>query len=260
MSGVVSLLTDFGPGSVYVGQMHAVLLRRAPTLRIVDLAHDCPPGVIAAASYVLHRSWRHMPDGTVHVAVVDPGVGSGRAILAAKAHGHVFIAPDNGLLGDVLRDADEVRRIENETLFNEHVSKTFHGRDVMAPVAAYLGTGGAFADVGPVVTPSVALPGARVTEDGIEGSVLIVDRFGNLITDVPKSLLASYAAPEAVRVRVGAAFIEGLVQTFSDVQRGIALIYLGSGDHLEIAVNGGRASDLLRLKVGDRVRVERRQA
>lgn len=260
--GTVSLLTDFGPGSVYVGQMHAVLQRRAPGVRITDLAHDCPPGVVASAGYVLHRSWRHFPAGTVHVAVVDPGVGSGRAILAARAHGQTFIAPDNGLLGDVLADADDVavRRIENEALFNDVVSKTFHGRDVMAPVAAYLATGGAFDAVGPETTPTVALPGATRAGDGIDATVLIVDRFGNLITDVPRTMIEDFAAPEDLRVRVGAAFIEGLMQTFSDVPRGIALIYLGSGDHLEIAVNGGRASDLLRLAVGSPVRVERRQA
>lgn len=259
--GVVSLLTDFGPGSVYVGQMHAVLARRAPAARVLDLAHDCPPGNVAAAAYILHRSWRHVPDGAVHIAVVDPGVGSGRAILAARAHGQVFIAPDNGLLGGVLADAvdAEVRRIDNAALYRDVVSKTFHGRDVMAPVAAFLAAGGSFAEVGPEVEPSVALPRPAVDGDGIEGAVLIVDRFGNLITNVPRAMLDAFSSPERVRVRVGAAFLEGLMQTFSDVPRGIALIYVGSGDHLEIAVNGGRAADLLRLDVGSPVRVERRQ-
>lgn len=260
--GVVSLLTDFGPGSVYVGQMHAVLRRRAPDARVVDLAHDCPPGVVAAAGYVLQRSWRHFPDDTVHVAVVDPGVGSGRALLAARAHGQRFIAPDNGLLGAVLaEDPDaEVRRIENRALMGDTISNTFHGRDVMAPVAAHLAAGGDFEAVGPEASPSVALPAAVREGNVIEGRVLIVDRFGNCITDVPRSLLADFAAPEEIRVRVGAAFIEGLAQTFSDVAAGVALIYLGSGEHLEIAVNGARAADVLRLEVGSPIRVERRRA
>lgn len=261
-AGVVALLTDFGPGSVYVGQLHAVLARRAPAARVVDLAHDCPPGIVASAAYVLQRSWRHFPAGSVHVAVVDPGVGSGRAILAARAHGQWFIAPDNGLLGGVLIDAEDavVHRIENEALFNDTVSHTFHGRDVMAPVAAHLVGGGALAEVGPEVAPAVVLPGPRVAADHLDGEVLIVDRFGNLITDISRRVLLDFGAAEHIRVRVGAAFIEGLAETFSDVAPGIALIYLGSGDHLEVAVNGGRASDLLRLAVGSPIRVERRDA
>lgn len=261
-AGVVSLLTDFGPGSVYVGQMHAVIANRAPAARVLDLAHDCPPGAVAAAAYILQRSWPHTPAGTVHVAVVDPGVGSGRAVLAAHAHGRYFIAPDNGLLAGVLAEAPDavVRRVANETLFNEVVAKTFHGRDVMAPVAGYLAAGGAFDEVGPEASPQVHLPGPTVAADHIAGSVLIVDRFGNLITDVPRAVLESLGEPDAIRVRVGAAFIEGLAQTFSDVPKGVALIYLGSGDHLEVAVNGGRASDLLRLAEGSPIRVERREA
>ncbi len=261
-SGIVSLLTDFGSGSVYVGQMHAVLRRRAPGVRVVDLAHDCAPGVIAAAGYMLGRSWRHFPEGTVHVAVVDPGVGSGRAILAVRAHGQAFIAPDNGLLGGIIEgDPDaEVRVLEERSLWNEIVSNTFHGRDVMAPVAAHLAAGGDFEAVGPERAPAATLPGPAVAADHIEGSVLVVDRFGNLITDIPRAAVDGLADPSRVRVRVGASFIEGLMQTFSDVSRGVALIYIGSGDHLEIAVNGDRASDLLRLDVGSPIRVERREA
>lgn len=261
-AGVVSLLTDFGAGSVYVGQMHAVLARRAPGARVIDLAHDCPPGEVAAAGYILQRSWRHVPEGTVHVAVVDPGVGSGRAILAARARGQMFVAPDNGLLGPILDAAPdaEVRRVENRALWNESVSSTFHGRDVMAPVAAHLVAGGALEDVGPPAPERVDLARAAREGDRIEGRILIVDRFGNCITDVPRALLADFAAPGDIRVRVGAAFIGGLVETFSDVPQGIALIYLGSGDHLEIAVNGGRAAALLRLEVGSPIRVERRRA
>ncbi len=259
-SGLVTLLTDFGPGSVYVGQMHGVIHRLSPGARIVDLAHDCPPGVVAAASYILMRSYVHYPKGTVHVAVVDPGVGSSRAILAARADDHTFIAPDNGLLGGVLAGAEtsEIRRVENKDLMNDPVSKTFHGRDIFAPVAARLAMGTPLTEVGPEAEAEIARPGPEIDGDGVTGTVLIVDRFGNLITDIPRPALQAIGEPSRIRVRVGAAFIDGMAQTFSDVPKGVALTYVGSGDHLEVAVNGGRASDLLGIKVGDPIRAEKR--
>jgi hypothetical protein len=257
-AGVVTLLTDFGPGSVYVGQMHAVLLRTAPAVRVVDLAHDCPFAGIESAAYVLQRSYPHFPPGTVHVVVVDPGVGSGRAILAVRAAGHVFLAPDNGVLAPILlRGKDlEVRHVENRALMNEKISSTFHGRDIFAPVAARLASGTALAEVGPAGRAAVQRFGPVEGERVAEGKVLLVDRFGNLITNVPRAVLDRLGGPLKVRVRIGAAFINGLVETFSDVPKGLALAYVGSGEHLEIAVNGGRASDLLGLGVGAAIRVE----
>jgi S-adenosylmethionine hydrolase len=259
-SGVVSLLTDFGPGSVYVGQMHATILRIAPSVRVVDLAHDCPFGNTEAAAYVLRRSYLHFPPGTVHVVVVDPGVGSQRASLAAFAAGHCFVAPDTGVLGPVVAsDASAVvRRIENRALMNPSVSSTFHGRDLFAPAAAHLAAGRPVEDFGPATTPRPAPAGPAREGDAVVGSVLLVDRFGNVITNVPGSALDDLGGPGAVRLRVGAAFIDTVATTFSDVPRGAALVYVGSGDHIEVAVNEGRASDVLRLAVGDRVRLEPR--
>jgi S-adenosylmethionine hydrolase len=259
-SGLLSLLTDFGPGSVYVGQMHAVAARIAPSVRVIDLAHDCPFAGIQAASYVLQRSYRHFPAGTVHVAVVDPGVGSRRAVLAARAAGHLFVAPDNGLLGAVLETdpAAEVRRVDNRALMSATVSHTFHGRDILVPIGAHLALGRSLAEVGPVVRPTPAPAGLAVGDGTADGHVLIVDRFGNLITNIPRAEVERIGPPEAVRIRIGAAFIDGLVTTFSDVPGGVALAYIGSGDHLEVAVNGGRASEMLRLTHGSPIRVERR--
>jgi S-adenosylmethionine hydrolase len=259
-SGIVSLLTDFGPGSVYVGQMHAVIARLAPAARVVDLAHDCPFAAIDAASYILQRSWRHFPAGSVHVVVVDPGVGGRRAVIAARAGGHFFVAPDNGVLGAVL-EADpkaETRAVENRALMNEEVSHTFHGRDILAPVASRLAARTPFEEVGPVVSATLPPPGVRAGADATDGKVILADRFGNLITNLPRSAVERMGPPDAIRVRIGAAFIDGLVRTFSDVPGGMALAYIGSGDHLEIAVNGGRACDVLRLCAGSPIRVERR--
>jgi S-adenosylmethionine hydrolase len=260
VSGIVSLLTDFGPGSVYVGQMHATIARLAPTVRVIDLAHDVPFASTEAAAYVLRRSYPHFPPGTVHVVVVDPGVGTERAIVAARAGGHVFVAPDTGVLGSVLAldPKPDVRRIEARGLMNERISKTFHGRDVMAPVGARLASGTSLEDVGPPHVPRPAPPGPVKSASGVDGRVLIVDRFGNLVTDIPAALMDELGGPRRVRLRVGAAFLDTVATTFADVPEGMALVYVGSGDHIEVAVNGGRAADRLRLGVGDRVRLERR--
>jgi S-adenosylmethionine hydrolase len=259
-SGVVSLLTDFGPGSPYVGQMHATVLRLAPAARVVDLAHDVPFGNTEAAAYVLRRSVPHFPPGTVHVVVVAPGVGSRRAILAAQAGGHAFVAPDTGVLGPLLvaDPSAVVRRVENRAYMNPVVSSTFQGRDVLAPAAARLATGTPIEEFGPAATPHPPPRGPLREGRAWVGAVLLVDRFGNLVTNIPGAALEEMGGPGAVRLRLGAAFIDTVATTFSDVPRGVALVYVGSGEHIEVAVNEGRAADLLHVAVGDRVRLEPR--
>lgn len=256
MTTTISLLTDFGPGSVYVGEMHAVLRRLAPDAGIVDLAHDIPVGGVEAAAYVLGRSWRHGPEGTVHVVVVDPGVGTSRAILAARAGGHLFVGPDNGVLADVVGDG-EVRRVENRARMAETISSTFHGRDIMAPVAAGLATGGPLEEVGPPVRPCSTPSRLSRGSGGITGCILMADRYGNLITNVGRSLVEELGGSDgAVSVRIGSESIQGLVTTFGDVAPGRLLAYVGSGDHLEIGVNGGSAADRLCLGPDAAIRVE----
>lgn len=256
MTATVSLLTDFGPGSVYVGQMHAVLRRLAPSAHVVDLAHDCPAGRVEAAAYILRRSVPHFPEGTIHVVVVDPGVGTSRAVLAAQAAGNVFVGPDNGVLTEAVAGA-EVRRIENRTLMAAEIAPTFHGRDIMAPVAARLAAGLALREVGPVAEPLRAPPQLEIEAGGVTGRVLLADHFGNLITNIGFELLAQVGGPGgSVRVRIGAAFIDGLVETFADVAPGRALAYIGSGGNLEIAVNEGSAVEALGLGVDTEIRVE----
>ncbi len=266
-AGIVSLLTDFGPGSVYVGQLHATILRHAGShpIRIVDVAHDCPFAGIESAGYILRRSYRHFPAGTVHMAVVDPGVGGGRAILCGRWKDHIFLAPDNGLLTHLTSAEDdgvahdiELRVVENRALMNERISNTFHGRDIFAPVATHLACGGSFEEVGPAAESVVsAVTGPIRNGDAILGRVLVEDRFGNLITNIHKSAVLDLGEPENIRVRVGSAFINQIADTFCDVDAGVAMVYFGSGDHLEVAVNGGRAADALHLSVGSDIHVER---
>ena len=257
MIPLVALLTDFGAGSVYVGQLHAVLARLAPEARVLDLVHDVPPGDVEAGAYLLRQSVPHLPEACVVLAVVDPGVGTARAILAGRAEGRSFVGPDNGLLAPVLGGGD-ARRLENPALLPAHVSATFHGRDLMAPLAARLACGLPRADGGWAVGPIPLAGGPRLANGVVVGRVLVVDRFGNLVTNVPATLLARLEVPaREVRVRAGSAFVEGIVSTYADVPSGRALAYVGSGGHLEVGVHGGRAADLLRLAPGAEVRVER---
>jgi S-adenosylmethionine hydrolase len=240
--------------------MHAVLARLAPEARVVDLAHDCPAGNVEAAAHLLRGSWSLFPDGTIHVTVVDPGVGTSRAVLAARAHGHAFIAPDNGTLGGLV-EGGEVRQVVHRDVMAREVAPTFHGRDVMAPVAARLALGMPLAHVGPHAVPIRLPTGLSRDPGGITGRVMFADSFGNLVTNLSREVVGELGRPaDEVRVRLGDAFLDGLVRTFADVAPGRALAYFGSGGHLELAVNNGRAIDLLGLAPGDPVRVERSPA
>jgi S-adenosylmethionine hydrolase len=254
--GVLTLLTDFGPGSVYVGQMHATFACLAPDVRVVDLAHDVPFGGVEAAAYVLARSWRRFPPGSVHVVVVDPGVGSDRDLLAVRRDGHAFVGPDNGVLAPVL-DGALARRVENRGWMAEQVSDTFHGRDVLAPVAARLATGADWTHVGPPAEPTPSDLGPVVLEDGVEGRVILEDRFGNLVTNIPGALAEDVRRRTgSIRVRAGRGVVPGLFRTFSDVPDGEPLAYVGSGENLEIAVHRGSAAALLGVGAGASVLLE----
>jgi len=257
VSAVLSLLTDFGPGSLYVGQVHAVLRQHVPDAVIIDLAHDCPPGGIEAAAYLLEASRATWPEGCVHIVVVDPGVGTSRRVIAARIQGQTFIGPDNGVLTAVV-SGGEVRAVTNPALVPAGISATFHGRDVMAPVAARLAQAFPFHDVGPAVVPHPAPAGPELEAGSVTGCVLIEDRFGNLITNISRPLVEMMGVGLDVRVRINGAFIDGLSTTYGDVPTGRILAYIGSGGHLEIAINGDSAAKLLHLGVKAPICVERR--
>ena len=248
MNGLITLLTDFGTADGYVGEVKGTLLTLAPGVTVVDIAHDLPAGDVAAACYVLGRVWRSFPPGTIHLAIVDPGVGSSRRALAAEAGGHGFVAPDNGLLSDVFAAAPE--RAVRLTVPAE-ASRTFHGRDVFAPAAARLASGGALADLGPAVRDPVRLkaPLLKVEAGDLVGEVVHVDRFGTLVTNLPAS--ACHAGAE---VRLGRHLVP-LHATFGEVPGGSPVAFVGSGGTLEIAVRDGRADAVLGYGRGAEVRV-----
>ncbi|HXF96242.1 MAG TPA: SAM-dependent chlorinase/fluorinase [Gemmatimonadales bacterium] len=246
MTAVITLLTDFGLADSYVAEVKGVLLTRAPGVTLVDVSHEVPPGDVRAASFILSRVWHRFPRGTVHLAVVDPGVGTARRALAARAGGHFFVAPDNGLLSPLPADAEFVA-----LPVPADASATFHGRDVFAPAAARLAVGAALGDLGPVVRDPVRVPMPSPRRDGSAwaGEVIYVDRFGTLVSNLPGERLGPGG-----RVVVGDTDVGPLRRTFADVERGELVAFVGSGATVEIAVREGSAARRLGVGVGTPVR------
>lgn len=262
---VVSLLTDFGHEDAYVGIVKGVIFGVNPDASIVDLTHDIPPGDLARAAYVMETAYGYFPPGSVHVVVVDPGVGSGRRIVAVETEGHFFLAPDNGVLTGVLAKDAGMRAVsvENAGLFLSSVSRTFHGRDIFAPVAGHLSRGVALEALGPAIECSRMVrlrPAEPVAGNGtdISGTVVTMDRFGNLITNIRRQDLADGANPGAMgnwRVHIGGRMIEGISGCYGAVAPGALLALFGSTERLEISVNGGNAGKILGIGPGDDVRM-----
>jgi len=244
----ITLTTDFGTADGYVGAVKGVILSAFPEARLVDLSHELAHGDVAAASELLARATPFFPARTVHLAVVDPGVGTARRGLALLAGGQLYVGPDNGIFTGVLEPAAEPScfALENRGLWRESVSPVFHGRDVFAPVAAYLARGGDLRAVGPEVEPAslvrLATPEPISDGDGLRGQVVHVDRFGNLVTNL--------RAPEAVTsvsVEVAGHRL-ALSRTYGDAAPGALIAVVGSSGRIEIAVNG--ASAAARLAAG----------
>ena len=253
-SGVVTLISDFGLRDPFVGVMKGRILERFPAARIVDLTHEVAAHRPAEAGFWLARSYRWFPVGSVHVAVVDPGVGSARDILLLESLGHRLLAPDNGLL-EMVRRSDPAScawRVTSAGLSRcgvGRVSATFHGRDIFAPLAAELAAGRvSAADLGERVAsivPSWVDP-PTVTPERIAGQVITIDHFGNLITDIDATLLQQLREP---LVHVGGRVLS-LRRTYADRTPGSPLALVNSFGTLEIAVAEGRAADVLGLSRG----------
>lgn len=249
----ITLLTDFGTADEYVAVMKGVILAVAPGIPVIDITHHIPPQDVPAAADMIVAAFHWFPVGTVHVVVVDPGVGSSRAVVAAEGGGHFFIVPDNGIPA-VLNDAcplDRIRRVEAERFFRHPVSATFHGRDIFAPVAARVAAGLDIAELGrPVRSEALArlpvVPPRKSADGTLTGRVVGVDRFGNLLTDISEQLLQDcFAAfyPDRLRIEVGTHGVCALYATYSDSPSGRLMGLIGSRGHLEIAVNCGSAKD-----------------
>src|SRR5713101_7231091 len=245
---IVSFLSDFGTSDSYVAEVKAVLLSQSPSLVLVDISHHVAPGDVRTAAFLIERTWWRFPPGTVHLVVVDPGVGSERGALAIAFRDHFFVGPDNGVFTFLVGDPGA--RIASLPI-PPNASPTFHGRDLFAPAAASLANRGWFPTLGdpPSKEPLRLLRAEpRLESEGWSGEIIHIDRFGNLITNLRTkdvlgtALLAIHAEPGIP-----------IFRTYLQVPVGAFLAYGGSGGTLEIAVRDGSAADRLQAKVGDRV-------
>lgn len=252
---LITLLTDFGHSDPFVGVMKGVIYGRLPRARLVDLCHGIRPQSVAEGAYWLDRCQLWFPPGTLHVAVVDPGVGTERATLAAHIAGQYFLLPDNGLLSQRLLDCPgaDVRAVALAPLGIRPQSATFHGRDVFAPLATLLASGArSFIELGePVVPMPSVLPQPRLEHDGVEGEVVTVDRFGNLISNIDASHVHERRATE---VAIGDRIVP-LRRTYGDAAAGELLALINAFDSLEIAERDGAAERRLGLSLGAKVRL-----
>jgi S-adenosyl-L-methionine hydrolase (adenosine-forming) len=249
---MVTLTTDFGTSSPYVAAMKGVLLGIDPTIRIVDLSHDIPPQDVRHAAFFLAASLPYFPPSPLHVVVVDPRVGTDRAILYVEVGGNRLLVPDNGCW-TFLPDGGRtplVVRLEEPRYWRKTVSNTFHGRDIFAPVAGHLCMGGDPRFLGPVVTDWVRLPRSEPKRDGnqIVGEVVFVDDFGNLATNIPRDWIDKL--PASRRVVIGPLEVTQWVRTYGDAAPGTVVALVASEGRLEVAVTQGNAARKLSVGVG----------
>ena len=254
---IITLTTDFGLTDVYVGVMKGVIAQINPTLTVIDITHDIPPQNIAAARFCLMSAYSYFPPETVHIAVVDPGVGSKRRGVAIAFAGGFLIGPDNGLFSGILSQNPPLAAVEltNPKYWRTLTpSTTFHGRDIFAPVGANLANGVPFRELGESINPEtlVQLPLTEYTaiDGGVIGCIQYADRFGNLITNIPSNLVQN----KNFSVEV-AGFTITSKATYSDTNIGSLIALIGSHGWVEIAVNNGNAQAELQMNLGDMVKV-----
>lgn len=263
---VITLLTDFGYRDHYVAAMKGVILSICPEALVVDIAHGVPKFDVRAAAYVLRGAYKYFPPGTIHVVVVDPGVGTERRAVVVKSRNYVFVGPDNGVLSLALAEdgVEEARVKENRDLMLPQVTSTFHGRDVFAPVAAHLARGAPLSSVGRRVErleePGFARP--LLEEGRLACEVLYVDDFGNAALNVDEEMLrelgVSYGVELVVEVQ-GRKLVLKLLPSYGHAPEGAPLLLVNSEGFLEVAVNRGSAAEVFGLSPGSRVRIRIRR-
>ncbi len=283
---VITLLTDFGNQDAYVGIMKGIIAGINPFANIVDICHSIPPQGIFSGAYLLFSFYKYFPRKTIHVAVVDPGVGSRRDIVCVETKDYFFLVPDNGILSFIVQEErlKSIFRVTNSKYFLPSPSNTFHGRDVFAPVAAHLSLGVKPQQFGIRVNQleQLDMPKPVQKKAGqVEGQIIYIDRFGNLITNITKEYLIKGAGGQKPEVRskkpdafektskdkmllkydtiettIGKKKIIGLSKTYTDVKPGEPLVLFGSAGFLEVSINQGNAQKYFRVCRGNKIRVE----
>lgn len=256
---IITLTTDFGASSPYVAAMKGVILSINPDAQIIDISHSVPPQQVRLGAQVLDEATRLFPPETIHVAVVDPGVGTSRKIVYAEIAGGRYVCPDNGLLGRLAEreSPSKIVHVTREQFFRKPVAPTFHGRDIMAPVAAQLSLGLDPDELGPRLTELRRLewPGAVKVAHRIEGEVVAVDSFGNLVTNITREMLAGVPTDETVAVRCDDHETHCIFATYAEQPPMTLVAVIGSNDQLELAIVDDSAKIMLGVGVGTPVEV-----
>jgi S-adenosylmethionine hydrolase len=259
MEPLITLTTDFGGESPYIAAMKGVILGLNPLARIIDLSHQIPPQDVRFAAFFLRASIPYFPPEVIHVVVVDPGVGTHRALLYVEVDGHRLLAPDNGCWTELIKAGTRpptVFRLTERRFWRPTVSSTFHGRDIFAPVAAHLSLGEEPRNLGPPFDDWVRLeiPAPIIEPDRLTGEVIFIDHFGNLITNIPGEAFARMQDRPA-QIMVSDREVSRRVRAYDEVEEGALVALVSSSDLMEVAVTGGSAEKKLGAKVGSRVTV-----
>jgi S-adenosyl-L-methionine hydrolase (adenosine-forming) len=255
---IVTLTSDFGLKDPYVAEMKGVVLSVCPTAIIVDITHEVEKFNVREGAFVLASTAPYYPKGTVHIAVVDPTVGTGRRPIIVETEDSFFVGPDNGvlMLAAEAQHIKQMRHVESRRFMRPHVSNTFHGRDVFAPVAGHLLNGVSLEEFGPQITEVVKPKFVQITrsEESVSGEVLHVDDFGNIITNIPAKVALDFTL-DAVMVEMAAQkpFHMKMARAYADVKHNEPVALVGSHSYLEIAVNQGNAAAKFSVKAGDSV-------
>ncbi len=256
---VITLLTDFGTQDHYVASMKGVILGINPRCTIVDISHQVRPHDIQGGAFLLGAAFRFFPKGTIHVSVVDPGVGGPRRPILIATSRYYFLGPDNGLFTLALLQ-DRVKQgvaLTRRKYFLPRMSTTFHGRDVFAPVAAHLSKGVQPQAFGQEIDTweSLNIPGPKRKGRGLQGEILHIDGFGNLISNISEACLSEFSGAHSLSFQVGKSVIDGLKTAYCEAKRGEAMALIGSTGFLEVSVREGNARKELGVTRGDKIEV-----
>ena len=263
MMSIITLLTDFGTKDAYVGVMKGAILSINPSAVVVDVCHYIDPQDVIEAAYIIKSSYRYFPKGTVHMIVVDPGVGGNRSIVAVELSGHIFLAPDNGVLTLLMDEGeiDTIVRVENTRYFLNSISQTFHGRDIFAPVGSHISKGVPIEKLGPHLGMQdlmrLSIPQPYLSDkDELIGTIISIDRFGNCISNINENCLNKFVKNDSekrLEIKIGNTVIKCLSRSYTGVESGCPLAIIGSFGYLEIALNCDNASRQLNVEKGDSI-------
>jgi len=257
----ISLITDFGLSDNFAGVMKGVILNINPDAKIVDICHEVKPQDIFEAAFLLKGSFRYFPSGTVHLVVVDPGVGSERSKILVKTKKYFFVGPDNGVLSLALKEEPPIKIIEitNRKYFLRPVSDTFHGRDIFAPVAAYLSCGLDIDEFGNPIKSiqPLELPKIKKTEKSLSGEIIYIDRFGNLVSNIDQDTFKNFTKNKKFKIYIKDKIIDKLSHSYTEEHPLKPLAIMDSFHYLEIALNSGSAKDYLGINRAEKVVIQR---